>query len=467
MSYIRNSYVCFSHNFATIELSRRTPTLGHRDRDQTKTSKGQNMSTQNHRRTRIAGAVALATMGTLVLASCSGSDEGSGSAGFSMTYATSNNLESPYEALANEYMETHDVDIELNPQPNDNYAQSLRTQLQGGNAADIIQTAPGSGQGQSLIELSDAGFLTKLGSGAEALVPEGSEDLFGADGVYGVPMDYTIVATAFNETAAAENDVTFPADTDELLATCADLGGAPVSAFALAGAAAPNTGMMALSISATQVYAEDPAWNQKRVDGEVTFAESEGWQATLELIVEMNEANCFQGGAAGAGFEAITNGLATKSSLTAFVPGGSVHEMMSGPAEGQELSIHPFPSAGEDDFILASSNYSLSLNASAGDAASEAAQDFLEWVASPEQSETFAEIAGVLPASGYADLDLSSTPYAPVADALQADRFVPLPNSQWVNQSVYDELGTGVQGLLTGQSTVDDVLTAMDQAWDN
>ncbi len=467
MSYIRNGYVCFSHNFATIELSRGTPTLGHPDRDQTKTSKGHNMSTQNSRRTRMVSTIAVAAMGTLVLASCSGSDEGGDTAGFSMTYATSNNLESPYETLANEYMETHDVDIELNPQPNDNYAQSLRTQLQGGNAADIIQTAPGSGQGQSLIELSDAGFLTKLGSGAEALVPEGSEDLFGADGVYGIPMDYTIVATAFNETAAAENDVTFPADTDELLATCADLGGAPVSAFALAGAAAPNTGMMALSISATKVFAEDPAWNQKRIDGEVTFAESEGWHDTLELIVEMNEADCFQPGAAGAGFEAITNGIAAQSSLTAFVPSGAAHEIMSGPAEGQEIALHPFPSAGAEDFILASSNYSLSLNAAAGDAASEAAQDFLAWVAEPEQSQTFADIAGVLPASGYADLDLSGTAYAPVADALQADRFVPLPNSQWVNQSVYDELGSGVQGLLTGQSTVDDVLAAMDQAWDN
>lgn len=425
------------------------------------------MSKKNIRRTRVVGSVALAAVGTLVLASCSGTDEGDAAAGFSFTYATSNNLESPYETLANEYMETHDVEIELNPQPNDNYQQSLRTQLQGGNAADVIQTAPGSGQGHSLIELSDAGFLAKLGDGAEALVPEGSEDLFGADGVYGIPMDYTVVATAFNETAAAENDVSFPADADEMLATCADLGGAPVSVFALAGAAAPNTGMMAMSIAASRVYAEDPTWNQKRIDGEVTFADSEGWQDSLELIVEMNEADCFQPGAAGAGFEAITNGLAAKSSLTAFVPSGAVHEIMSGPAEGQELTVHPFPSSGEEDFIFASSNYSLSLNASAGDAASEAAQEFLAWAAEPEQSKKFADIAGVLPASGYADVDLSETPYAPVAEALQNDRFVPLPNSQWVNQAVYDELGSGVQGLLTGQVTVGDVLTAMDQAWDS
>ena len=32
--------------------------------------------------------------------------------------------------------------------------------------------------------------------------------------------------------------------------------------------------------------------------------------------------------------------------------------------------------------------------------------------------------------------------------------------------AVYDALGTGVQGLLTGQSTVETVLKSMDTAWD-
>jgi raffinose/stachyose/melibiose transport system substrate-binding protein len=35
----------------------------------------------------------------------------------------------------------------------------------------------------------------------------------------------------------------------------------------------------------------------------------------------------------------------------------------------------------------------------------------------------------------------------------------------WPNGEVYTVLGSGVTGLLTGQKTINDVLTAMDQAW--
>ena len=38
---------------------------------------------------------------------------------------------------------------------------------------------------------------------------------------------------------------------------------------------------------------------------------------------------------------------------------------------------------------------------------------------------------------------------------------------EWTNPEVYNALGTGVTGLLTGQTTVEDVLKSMDAAWDN
>ena len=45
-------------------------------------------------------------------------------------------------------------------------------------------------------------------------------------------------------------------------------------------------------------------------------------------------------------------------------------------------------------------------------------------------------------------------------------KHVPLPNLFWPNGGVYDALGTGVQGLLTGQATPEVVLEAMDAAWE-
>ena len=86
-----------------------------------------------------------------------------------------------------------DVTITTNPTPNDKYGETIRTQLQAGNAADVIQTTPGSGDARGIIPLAEAGFLEPLGDTAAGLVPEGSETIFEIDGkVYGQPMDFTI-----------------------------------------------------------------------------------------------------------------------------------------------------------------------------------------------------------------------------------------------------------------------------------
>lgn len=430
------------------------------------------MAQHRHAALRGSALVAIPLAGAMILAGCSGSggdsgDGGDGDAvGFSFTFATSNNLESPYEALANAYMEENpNVTIELNPQPNDNYDTTVRTQLQAGNATDVIQTVPGAGQPRSVVELADGGFLAELDETSAGIIPEGSEALFQVDGVtYGQPIDFTVAGAVTNLTTAGDAGVsTFPTEFSDYLDMCADVSGQGKSAIALAGSAAPNTGLLAMVISATRVYAETPDWNQQRADGDTTFADSEGWQQTLQTIVDLNEGGCFQPGAEGAGFDAITNGLSGGTAISAFAPGGSASEIAAAAPEGIEFGIEPFPTDGGEPWVLASSNYSLSITETSEN--KEAAQAFLDWVASPEGVQVFSDVSGQLPVTGFADLDLSDTVYAPVADLLTAGSFSPLPNIIWPNAEVYDALSTGVQGLLTGQKTVDAVLADMDAAW--
>src|SRR5829696_9139510 len=156
-----------------------------------------------HRRSRVlrTGVVATAAASALILAGCSASGSGTGGSGsggdeksFSFTFATSNNLESPYETLANEYMKANKgVTITTNPTPNDKYGETIRTQLQAGNASDVIQTTPGSGDARGIIPLAEAKFLEPLGDTATKLIPEGSEPIFQIDGkTYGQPLDFTV-----------------------------------------------------------------------------------------------------------------------------------------------------------------------------------------------------------------------------------------------------------------------------------
>jgi raffinose/stachyose/melibiose transport system substrate-binding protein len=213
------------------------------------------------------------------------------------------------------------------------------------------------------------------------------------------------------------------------------------------------------------VYAAEPDWNTKRTNGETTFAGSQGWKDTLQTVVDLKEAGCFQKGAEGAGFDAITNNMAKGTSVSFFGPLGSAAELQKA-APDQKFVAEAFPPAAADGkaFGVAGATYSLSINAASEK--KEAAQDFLNWLAEPAQADVFAKASGGLPISGLEEQDLSETIYADVADILTSGSYTPLPNQGWKNAAVYDALGTGVQGLLTGQTTIDSVLQSMDTAWD-
>ncbi|GAA3311107.1 ABC transporter substrate-binding protein [Arthrobacter ramosus] len=418
-----------------------------------------------------AGALAVPTVAALILTGCSASTGGTTSAGgsqeISLAFATSNNIESPYQKLGEQYMKSHpNVKITFNPLPNDSYDQTLRTQLQAGNASDVMVTSPGSGTGRSILPLTQAGFLEPLDDAAKKLVPVGSESLFGADGkVYGQAPEITVVGLVTNETASKAAGVSeFPADWAAFEKECSSVASTGKSVLAVAGSAAPNTGLMAMTLAATRVYAVDPKWNEKRAANQTTFAGSEGWKSALQAVVKMNNAGCFQKGVAGGGFDAITKGLASGTSLAAFVPGPSWLQLKTA-AKDADFVVRAFPPASSSDkgFVFASANYTFSINAASKN--KQAAKDFLDWAAQPEQTKSFAEIDGALPVSGMDSYDFSSSAYKNVGDLLKNGKYGPLPNTQWPNSSVYDALSTGVQGLITGQKSVDDVLKAMDSAW--
>jgi raffinose/stachyose/melibiose transport system substrate-binding protein len=428
------------------------------------------------RRRRFGAFVAVPLVGALALAGCGGGgddggDEGGGSEGgaansFSFAYPVSPAGPSPFETVAKQYAEETGVEVETIALPGENYGVTLRTQLQGGNAPDSMVVSPGSGQDQAVLPLAEAGLLEPLGGASDSVVTDASRSLVTCeDQLYAQPTDLVAVGMIWNPTAAADAGTQIPEDIDALIDSCAGLTGDGKSFFAIAGSAPPNVGLMAQSISATRVYAETPDWNEQRADGSVTFADSQGWQDTLQTILDLNEEGCFQPGAAGGGFDAITNGIAQGTSLSAFTPGGAVAELIRN-VPGLTLEIQPFPPAsGGEPYILASPNYAISITAASDDPQKQAAQAFLDWLAEPENAAELAEVAGNVPVAGIEEATLPPQ-YEPVKALIEGGDYVPLPANVWPNPGIYDALASGVQGLLAGQGDVQSVLESMDQAWD-
>ncbi|SDG58659.1 ABC transporter substrate-binding protein [Microbacterium pygmaeum] len=425
-------------------------------------------STSRHLRWSL---LALPVAGVLVLAGCSGSTDNGGDSsgdpeatGFSLMVAQANDADDFYAQTAAKYSEETGVPIEVIPYPSDAYNTQVTTQLQAGNAADMMVLAPGTGQPISVITLADAGFLEPLDATSAGLLPAGAEAEFQIDGdTFAQPTALTPVGMVFNVTAGDEAGIEYPSTYEDLLTACADARSAGKSFTVLAGGISFNTGLFSMLISATRVYADDPDWNEQRAAGDVTFAES-GWEDVLNDIIEMNDTGCFQDGAAGGTFDNITAGLGGGTSLTAAVPGSAAASI--GGATGAEVNVQAFPPAdGGKAFTVTGANYAWGINASSDDAVKASAQAFLDWVAQPENAKAYADLSGSVPITGIDQATLLPE-YAPIGDLLADGDYAGLPNATWPNPAVYDALGTGVQALLTGQKTVDQVLADMDAAWD-
>ncbi|MDS2173424.1 extracellular solute-binding protein [Nesterenkonia sp. CL21] len=423
-----------------------------------------------HRYRRWGRVIGVSTVAALGLSACGGGaggeSGGDGSGSFSFTYAASNTLDSPWEALAEAYMEENpDVSITLNSQPNDSYGESLRTQLQGGNAADVMQTVPGTGQTRGVVALAEAGFLAPLDDAVGDFLPEGSHDQYVYEGqYYGAAPGLALNGLVTNQTVAEELGLeTFPETFEDLVATCEDVASDGDNLLVLAGGTPQNSGVTALMAASTAVYAVDPEWNEKRAAGEVTFADSEEWHQALDDVMAMIDAECFQPGAEGAGFDVLTDSLVRGQAMAMFGPGGAAPELEQA-HDGLEFVLNAFPPhEGQRPSLQVSANYLVSLNADAAE--NEAAKDFIDWLRDDDALEIYADVSDALPAD-LDDYDFAGSSYAPVEDLLlEGDYYAPFANDEWPNPAIYEALGSGVQGLLTGQKTPEQVLTDMDDAW--
>lgn len=316
------------------------------------------MRESSHLIPRIASSAAFGIGAALSMSDCAASVQlPSDSLDFSFAYPATDN--SPYAVLAQTYMDEHPDDkVTLNPVPSENYDSLLRTQLQGGNASDLIMATPRAGTIVSLISLAKADLLAPL-SAAGQLVPEASKPLFFVDQqVYGQPTDICVTGTVFNSAAG----LPYPETIGDLATACRSLSEKHVAFFAMAGSIPINTGIAAVSIAATNVYAQSADWDARRAEGKTTFASTAGWRQTLQMFVDLKKDGCFQPGVEGSGFDAIVGGFGKGTSLAAFIPGGAAKELQAG-MQDAKLVVQPFPhSEGGSPFIFAGSDFSLAIS---------------------------------------------------------------------------------------------------------
>jgi raffinose/stachyose/melibiose transport system substrate-binding protein len=106
----------------------------------------------------------------------------------------------------------------------------------------------------------------------------------------------------------------------------------------------------------------------------------------------------------------------------------------------------------------------VAVNAHASPANQAAARTFIDFMARPKQDALFARLDGGV--TQYQFLQGNLPTYLSSYVQLLADhRYALDPGYYWWNASVAAALNSLGEGLITGQTTVDGVLNAMDVAW--
>ena len=288
------------------------------------------------------------------------------------------------------YTDETGVEIEVIPYPSDAYNTQVTTQLQAGNAADMMILAPGTGQAdlgrhprRRRLPRAARRHLGRRHPRGHASRSTRSTARSTASPPRSAPVGlvYNVAGGRRGRRRRVPRDLRRPAEgvhhgarrRQELHRR------SPVGIPF-------NTGLFSQLISATRVYEETPTGTSSAppvTSPSPTAAGSE----SLEDIVEMNDSGCFQDGVAGGTFDSITQGIGGGTSLTRGRPRlrGDLDQRRR---RVSDLTVQAFPPAdGRRAFMLASANYAWAINAAADDAVKASAQDFLDWVAEPEQAQ--------------------------------------------------------------------------------
>ena len=426
--------------------------------------------TPRSRTARLAWLAIPVTAG-LLLAGCSSSGATGGKEPQTISFAygaTNDQDKAAYDSLAKAFeAENKGVTVTTQNLPVQSYATTIATRVQGGNAPDTFYAAGGTGQANSILPWAKSGQVLALDDASiKANIPDSAKSLYTYNGkVYGVPLGTQLNGTIYNDELAQSIGVKIDATTslDDIIAQCAKARAAGKTIYGLAGSTYQNNGILAVALATSTVYGPNKNWNADRAKNKVTFAGTKGWTTALESIKKMYDAGCFQDGATSAGFDALTNGASSGKILGFFAPSGAAQQIMQ--AAGGHVKLIALPVGAPEG----TKTY-LSLSADQGVAASaktkspKLATDFLKYIVSDKGQEEYSKQIGTIPVNVSATSTLLPQ-YAGIKDGIAKNDTRGYAPTEWPNAKVYTDLGNGVQGILTGQMTVKQVLQQLDTDW--
>jgi raffinose/stachyose/melibiose transport system substrate-binding protein len=347
------------------------------------------------------------------------------------------------------------------------YLQLTTTELAAGNGPDLIPTGVGCGSTIAVCDLAKEGYLAPLLR--EPWVKRSLRIVTSASkygqGLFVFSPELEFEGLYTNDDMFKRLGLQVPQTFQQLLSVCTQAkadGTIPVL-FPAEGATVPEH--LVEDIALNTVYANDKRWNSELNAGTVSFEGTPGWHAALQELVDMNSAGCFEPGAAGLASIAADAEFAQGEALMYF--NLDSHYGLIGAGDPHfTVSHRPFP-AGDSpgqSIVQLEIATGLAVNAHSSAANQAAAHLFVDFLARPAQDALYARLIGGF--TQYQFLHGQLPTYLTSFDSAVANHeYGTNPQIGWWNPDVANALNTESVGLLTGQTTIDEVLQAMDAAW--
>jgi raffinose/stachyose/melibiose transport system substrate-binding protein len=419
---------------------------------------------------RFVGAGAGMAALTGPLAACSrfvgGGGQGSGGGGSgSLQIAMTGINPEPIQVFINAFKEKNpDTKVNMTIADTDKYQTSIRTQLASGTAPDVFFVWPGNGNAMALEQVGPAGFITDLSDEPWADdIPERYESVTQLNGKTMIlPTTTTLIGAITGKQIMEDLNLEAPGTWDELLSFCEKVKASGKVPIALGNATPWVTQLIDYALVPSTVYADNPDFDQEMKAGNATFANS-GWRDAMEKYLELNDRGFFNENPLGTSYEQQLQLVANGDAAMAVHVSTSLGQVENYGEPGQHVVL-PFPGNEVPDklWIPAAAGGSFGINAEAENP--KGAKELLRVMAEPENMNKAASLQGALPSIPNDQFEIEAV-LEPMMPFMEEGKTVPFMDQLWPNAEVQQVHFAVVQQLFTGEITIDEALSRMDEAY--
>lgn len=415
----------------------------------------------------VAAACALGVVGALAGCGSSGASSPStqssgplsGTLKIEMTYGSTafNRVVKAFEAKN----PSVSVDVQLQNLPE--MQTTLPLALRSGQAPDIIYTSIGYGTPISVQALAPKGLLENLEEQSWAKkVPESARtSLTYEGGIYAYPTETILLGGIYNPEQFEQLGLEVPETFGDVLDLCRTVAAKGLIPISVGGLDQYPLMLAMYPVVGSTVYSGEPNFSQALIEETATFAGTPGWLESLTALEKMNEAGCFGENALAVAWDKANQQFATGKAVM-MVTGNSLLPAIHGYNPKGQFAMFPFPGTDTSQTrIPFGPSGGLAIPAQAEN--KELALSFLEFAA--ETYPKYAVATGAIPAvtdDPGADVPAYAASLKPY---LSEHATAPLYNDLWPNPEVLQVYMNGMQELLLGKSSPEEVSKAMDDVW--